>query len=201
MPNCERDSRGDSLSKSLVCIAEQITVCDGWEELQSQVDAADKLLWTAFQNGDLAHAPVHTNRIEHYIALHLDGHEQPRGSGLAEYLIGQTVRLPNFSIEMPWCEYRDCANWLGIGLREVARQLRTVPKSSNNTIPPENRTIPMSYRRAAKLMGKGDSQDAGEWLSKSVSDGSIPCEHVTRQTHVFSLESFPAAVWPQITPK
>lgn len=78
------------------------------------------------------------------------------------------------------------------------------PPSKGNppsTIPPGDRTIPMSYRRAAKLMGKGDSQDAAEWLSKSVGDGAIPCEHYSRQTHVFSRQWFPQSVWPQIVPK
>ncbi len=87
----------------------------------------------------------------------------------------------------------------------AARQLRHLADLLDSdrapTIPPEDRTIPMSYRRAAKLMGKGDSQDAAEWLSRSVADGSIPCEHVTRQNHVFSVKWFPEAVWPQITPK
>lgn len=68
-------------------------------------------------------------------------------------------------------------------------------------IPPEHRTIPMSFRRAAKLMGKGCSQDAAEWLSASVADGSIPCEDVSRQSHVFDRRVFPAEVWPEIVPK
>lgn len=71
---------------------------------------------------------------------------------------------------------------------------------SKHTIPPKKRTVPMSYRRAAKLMGKGESKDAAEWLSNSVKDGSIPCEHITRQTHIFSLDSFPASVWKRILP-
>lgn len=62
-------------------------------------------------------------------------------------------------------------------------------------IPPEERTKPMSYRRAAKLMGKGDSRDAAEWLSASVKDDSIRCEHISRQTHVFSRCDFPKEAW------
>jgi hypothetical protein len=67
-------------------------------------------------------------------------------------------------------------------------------------IAPEDRTIPMSYRRAAKLMGKGNSKDAAEWLAALVKDGSIPCERLTRQTHVFSKRSFHKDVWHQILP-
>ena len=77
---------------------------------------------------------------------------------------------------------------------------RRDPKSKWQTISPEDRTIPMSYKRAAKHMGKGNSKDAAEWLAASVKDGNIPCEHITRQTHVFSKCSFPDNVWPLILP-
>lgn len=100
--------------------------------------------------------------------------------------------------------------WLGRqedGLGPAADKADTKPDTSAvaadesvSEITPEERTIPMSYRRAAKLMGKGSSQDDAEWLSKSVSDGSIPCIHITRQTHVFSRNWFPKEVWPQIVP-
>jgi hypothetical protein len=49
-------------------------------------------------------------------------------------------------------------------------------------------------------MGKGNSKDAAEWLRACIKDGSIPCESLTRQSHVFRRTDFPAAVWPQITP-
>ncbi len=60
---------------------------------------------------------------------------------------------------------------------------------------------PVIDYRAAKLMGKGNSKDAAEWLSKSVADGSIPAERITRQTHVFDRRDFPMEVWPLILPK
>ncbi len=88
----------------------------------------------------------------------------------------------------------------GMDLQDLRSRAYT-PGMAATPIPPEDRTIPLSYRRAAKLIGKGDCQDAAEWLSKSVADGSIPCEHVSRQTHVFSKRSFPEAVWPEIMPK
>lgn len=60
----------------------------------------------------------------------------------------------------------------------------------------------MSYRKAAMLMGKGDSKKWAEWLSKSVSDGSIPCDRTTsRQKHIFSKRYFPEEKWPQILPE
>lgn len=72
---------------------------------------------------------------------------------------------------------------------------------NGSKIPPEERTIPMSYKRAASLMGKGRSKDAAEWLSASVRDGSIRCEYISRQSHVFSKNDFPKSVWPQILPQ
>jgi hypothetical protein len=67
-------------------------------------------------------------------------------------------------------------------------------------IPAEERTKPMSYRSAALLLGKGKSKDAAEWLSASVKNGAIPCEHISRQMHVFSKLSFPENVWFLILP-
>jgi hypothetical protein len=57
-------------------------------------------------------------------------------------------------------------------------------------IPSEFRSAPMSYRKAATLMGKKDSRKSAEWLSKSVEDGSIVCERISRQSHVFDKRQF-----------
>jgi hypothetical protein len=65
---------------------------------------------------------------------------------------------------------------------------------------PGKRTRPMSYREAARLMGKNDSRDAAEWLSAAVESGIVHCEHVSRQTHIFHLDDFPKNVWPRILP-
>lgn len=59
-------------------------------------------------------------------------------------------------------------------------------------IPPEHRTKPLTYKRAAELLGRGKSKDAAEWLSKSVADGAYRCEHISRQTHVFDKTQFPS---------
>jgi hypothetical protein len=67
-------------------------------------------------------------------------------------------------------------------------------------IPPAYRTKPMSFRRAARLLGKGSSRDAAEWLSKSVQDKSYRCEHITRQNHVFDKRQFPKSIWPKLEP-
>lgn len=74
-----------------------------------------------------------------------------------------------------------------------------------DTISAADRTKPMTLKQAAKLMGKGtkygSGKDAAEWLSKSIADGSIPCEQITRQQRVFSKQSFPETVWPKILPE
>ena len=58
----------------------------------------------------------------------------------------------------------------------------------------------MTFRKAAALLGKGNSRDAAEWLSKSVEDGRYDCERITRQNHVFNMQQFPKPVWPKIVP-
>lgn len=86
-------------------------------------------------------------------------------------------------------------------LRADLRLSKAAHAEPTRSIAPEDRTAPMTYRRAAKLMGKGDSKDAAEWLSKSVRDGSIACEQFgSRQSHVFSKHDFPKSVWPMILP-
>ncbi len=88
--------------------------------------------------------------------------------------------------------------------QELARAVATAdarPQAAERTIPPEDRTVPMTYRRAAKMLGKGDSRDAAEWVSLCVQDGILACEHKSRQTHVFSKRDFPQSVWKDILPK
>lgn len=79
--------------------------------------------------------------------------------------------------------------------REVESKTR---EPDAKKIPPEHRTKPMSYRKAAELLGKGSGKDAAEWMSKCVQDGTIACERITRQTHVFDTRDFPETVWPRI---
>ena len=68
-------------------------------------------------------------------------------------------------------------------------------------IPPERRTKPMSYRKAAKYLGKGDSQDAAEWVKSCVKDGTLRCEDLSRQAHIFDGDQFPAESHQYIRPK
>jgi hypothetical protein len=77
----------------------------------------------------------------------------------------------------------------------------STPVDTAKKIPPRKRTRPMTYREAAHFIGKGDSRDAAEWLSAAVAAEAIACEHITRQTHVFNVDDFPANVLPNILPK
>lgn len=72
--------------------------------------------------------------------------------------------------------------------------------SRRSRIPPKYRTKPMSYKAAARHLGKPGGKDAGEWLAKSVADGEYTCEHVSRQNHVFDLRQFPQSAYRFIRP-
>jgi hypothetical protein len=74
-------------------------------------------------------------------------------------------------------------------------------KPAGTTIPPEKRTRPMTYREAARYLGKGDSKDAAEWVSVGVEVGDLDCEHFSRQQHIFNREQFPMETWQHIVPK
>jgi hypothetical protein len=74
-------------------------------------------------------------------------------------------------------------------------------KGAGVTIPPDKRTRPMTYREAARYLGKGDSKDAAEWVSVGVEVGDLDCEHISRQQHVFNREQFPMETWQHILPK
>jgi hypothetical protein len=76
--------------------------------------------------------------------------------------------------------------------------------NTNKQIPPEKRTKPMSYRTAAshigKALGKKGKKHGAEWLKQCINDGTIKCESLTRQTHIFSIDDFPASALPLIQP-
>jgi hypothetical protein len=76
-------------------------------------------------------------------------------------------------------------------------------KQQPRRIPAEHRTIPMTLKTAAKLMGFVDHRsvkDAVELLSKTIKDGTIVAEKQTRQRYVFNREDFPTESHPEITP-
>ena len=104
-----------------------------------------------------------------------------------------------------WCEEKEPAE-PNVTTKKPAVGLKTPPpnvdaerKARQKKIPPAKRTRPMSLREAARLMGHGTSRDAAERLRAAINNGAVPCETLTRQQHVFSLDDFPKKQWPQAT--
>jgi hypothetical protein len=91
---------------------------------------------------------------------------------------------------------------LDLAQRELERleNPRKPGSATRQSIPPDKRTRPMSYRAAAKHLGKGDSKDAAEWVSVAVEVGDLDCEQITRQMHVFNRDQFPIETWQEILP-
>ena len=184
-----------SIAKQLLLLADEVH--DANLLTCEHVQSADRLLWRAYEVGAFPGDELFRFAVQRYREETSEDGELIDGQGFAEAAIHHwlRIRVPGVTC---CCESTEERQDFGHAIREAARLLLA---GQSPTIPSVERTVPMSYRRAAKLMGKGDSQDAAEWLSKSVADGSIPCDHISRQTHVFSRKSFPEAAWPQITPK
>jgi hypothetical protein len=68
-------------------------------------------------------------------------------------------------------------------------------------VPAEFRTQAMSKKKAATYLRQGNSDSAVEWLTQCIVDGTISCESLSRQSHVFDVRQFPAAVQGQIRPQ
>jgi len=66
-------------------------------------------------------------------------------------------------------------------------------------IPASERTIPMTLKEAAKLMGYRGGRPS-ERLAAAIKDGSITCEKMGRQSYVFSKSLFPQDVWDKVSP-
>jgi hypothetical protein len=77
-------------------------------------------------------------------------------------------------------------------------------RDSGQRILPEQRTIPMTLRRAAKLMGytvHRGKKDAVKLLSRTIKDGTIKAEKLNRQSYVFDRRDFPPESLTHITPE
>jgi hypothetical protein len=68
------------------------------------------------------------------------------------------------------------------------------------TIAPEFRTRAMTKRKAAGYLRGGNSDSAVEWLNNCIGDGTISCETLSRQSHVFDWRQFPESVRKYILP-
>ena len=91
----------------------------------------------------------------------------------------------------------DCTEGTGIPLAEPKQ---TTSDLTAGKIPPEERTCPMSFKEAARYMGKGGDKKGAAWVSRRVKKGTLKCESFSRQQHVFSREDFSKEVWPKILP-
>ena len=81
---------------------------------------------------------------------------------------------------------------------EVKVPDQPVPSAALKTIAPENRSRPITKRKAATLLGQVG--DGTKWLNKCIADGTIRAEKKTRQSYVFDLTDFPEQFWGQLTP-
>jgi hypothetical protein len=72
-------------------------------------------------------------------------------------------------------------------------------------IPSKYRTIPMTLKEAARLMGYVEhgrrAKDAVELLSDSIRKGAVAAERLNRQRWIFSRKDFPPEAQPEIAPK
>jgi hypothetical protein len=78
---------------------------------------------------------------------------------------------------------------------QSAQKLNKTQIQNRHSIPPNQRTRPMTLREAARLMGyteRRSEKDAVKVLRASITAGMVLCESLTRQQHVFSKKQFPA---------
>jgi hypothetical protein len=113
---------------------------------------------------------------------------QPSGSAERNATLVVPVRLFAASLR----------EWAGEIEAEDMRRLDPSPPASRSRIPPAKRTRPMTLREAARFMGYGSSRDAAERLRAAIAAGSVQCESLTRQQHVFHLDDFPSEKWPNV---
>jgi hypothetical protein len=94
-------------------------------------------------------------------------------------------------------------NDLAALLQQGTHELPRAARGRGPQIPPKHRTVPMSLRRAAKLMGytvHRGKKDAVELLSRIIKDGSVKVERLNRQLYVFDRRDFPQESLAKITP-
>jgi hypothetical protein len=82
--------------------------------------------------------------------------------------------------------------------RRLARAQGEVEENGPRKIPPKYRTKPLTLKQAARFMGYGSGKDAAERLRQAIEAGSVRCERLTRQQHVFDKREFPEDQWPQV---
>lgn len=71
---------------------------------------------------------------------------------------------------------------------------------AENAIPPEHRSKPLTKKKLAALLGRPNEDSGVKWLNNCIADGIFRCEKYSRQSYVFDLREFDAAVQNQIRP-
>jgi len=75
------------------------------------------------------------------------------------------------------------------------------PIVKTKEIPTDHRSKPISKKKAAKFLGKtGDEGRAVEWLNGCISDGTIACVEMSRQSFCFDMRQFPSTKHPLMKP-
>jgi hypothetical protein len=105
--------------------------------------------------------------------------------------LGLPAHFPAWIFEAAHEQAAQTISTLVEAVNAAAREALAEQPAITKPIPPEYRTKPMSLRKAARLMGFTDSKDGAEYLRAAIRDGSIRCESLTRQTHVFDKRQFP----------
>ena len=72
------------------------------------------------------------------------------------------------------------------------------PLENCDVIPAEYRTKTMSKAQAAKLLGRSNRDSGVKWLNQCIADGTITCESLSCQSHIFDCRQFPKSVHDQI---
>jgi hypothetical protein len=85
--------------------------------------------------------------------------------------------------------------------RATQREMVEHLLAKQRAIPTQYRTRAMSYREAAKYLGRPNPDSGVKWLKKCITDGIISCETLSPRAHVFDCRQFPPNVQGSILPR
>lgn len=71
-------------------------------------------------------------------------------------------------------------------------------ETKSSEIPPEHRTIAMSKKKAASLLGRPQEDSGVRWLNQCIRDGTISCIRLSRTKYVFDVNQFHRSVHDSI---
>lgn len=121
-------------------------------------------------------------------------------------IIGQQLAIASIEYGLDSKPFDEMALGGHRRLREITvacQSLRThvlAKANAPHSIPPAFRTKAMSKSRAARYLRDGNVDSAVDWLNACIADGTIACETLSRQSHVFDVRQFPDEVQQSIVP-